>query len=131
VFAAIGAKVSMLGFAFLKHGSTKRGKARDRGLYPFGNPPMPTNKELYEAMQRQREREHEAAERDRRRSLLVSAALCLFWALLGLGCFGMALHTTDRATGEIYRGAAYIVTYGGVSFTLIRAYLKGEKRGDW
>ncbi len=92
---------------------------------------MPVKKELYEAMQRNREREHEAAERDRRRALFVTAAVCLGWALLGLVFFGLALHTTDAAMGEIYRWLAYIVTYGGLSFTLIRAYLRGEKRGDW
>jgi hypothetical protein len=53
------------------------------------------------------------------------------WAFLGLLCYGFALHTTDASIGEIFVWLAYIVTYGGVSFTLLRAYRKGEQRGDW
>ena len=35
------------------------------------------------------------------------------------------------AWAEIFKWGAYVITYGGVSFTLLRAYRKGEQRGDW
>jgi hypothetical protein len=92
---------------------------------------MPIEKELYERMQRDRDAEHRAAERDRRRSLVVTCAACLVWAVLGLVCYAFAFHTTDTGMAEIYKWGAYVVTYGGVSFTLLRAYRRGEKRGDW
>ena len=92
---------------------------------------MPINKRLYEAMQEKRAAEHHKAERDRRWSLIRSGLACLAWAFLGLVCFGFAFHTTDKSMAEVYKWGAYVITYGGVSFTLIRAYRKGESRGDW
>jgi len=92
---------------------------------------MPINKRLYEAMQEKRAAEHHEAERDRRWSLIRSGLACLAWAFLGLVCFGFAFHTTDKSMAEVYKWGAYVITYGGVSFTLIRAYRKGESRGDW
>lgn len=92
---------------------------------------MPIPKRYYEELQAKREAEQRAAERDKRRSLLASGLLCVLWCVLGLAAFGCALHTTDRAAGEVFRWTAYIVTYGGICATLARAYLKGERRGDW
>ena len=92
---------------------------------------MPIEKQLYERMQREREEEHRAAEHDRRRAQIVTCAACLIWAVLGLVCYAFAFHTTDAGMAEIYKWGAYVVTYGGVSFTLLRAYRRGERRGDW
>jgi len=92
---------------------------------------VPVNKRLYEEMQVKREAEHKLAERDRRRSLVLTCLGCFFWAFLGLVCYGFAFHTTDMGWAEIYKWGAYVITYGGVSFTLLRAYRKGSARGDW
>jgi hypothetical protein len=92
---------------------------------------MPINKELYEAMQRERDAEHKAAERDRRRAFIRTIAMCVAWTLMGCVSFGLALHTTDPGMAQVYRWGAYVITYGGLSFTLLRAYRKGEQRGDW
>jgi hypothetical protein len=92
---------------------------------------VPINRKLYEEMQAKREAEHEAAERDRRWSLIRSGLMCLVWAFLGLVCYAFAFHTTDATMADIYRWGAYLITYGGVSFTLLRAYRRGEQRGDW
>ena len=43
----------------------------------------------------------------------------------------IAFHTTDASMAEIYKWGAYVITYGGVSFTILRAYRKGVERGDW
>jgi hypothetical protein len=92
---------------------------------------MPINKRLYEEMQARREAEHHDAERVRRWAFIRSGLACLAWAALGLVCYGFAFHTSDEETGRIFQWGAYIITYGGVSFTLARAYKKGEDRGDW
>jgi hypothetical protein len=92
---------------------------------------VPINKRLYEEMQAKREAAERDADRERRRALIRSGLACLVWALLGLLCYGFALHTTDPDIGQIFVWLSYLVTYGGVSFTLLRAYRKGEQRGDW
>jgi hypothetical protein len=92
---------------------------------------MPIPKRYYEELQIKRQTEHRAAERDKARALVVTALLCVFWCLLGLVAFGLALHTTDAMLGEMFRWTAYVVTYGGISVTLARAYVQGERRGDW
>jgi hypothetical protein len=53
------------------------------------------------------------------------------WAALGLVCYAFAFHTTDAGWGQIFKWGAYVITYGGVSYELLRAYRKGESRGDW
>jgi hypothetical protein len=92
---------------------------------------MPINRKLYEEMQAKREAEHVEAERDRHWSMVRSGLMCLVWAALGLVCYAFAFHTTDPTMGRIYQWGAYLITYGGVAFTLLRAYRKGEQRGDW
>jgi hypothetical protein len=92
---------------------------------------MPIKPELYKELQAKREAEHRSAERDRQWAMLRSGVACLGWALAGLVCYAFAFHTTDAGMAEIYKWGAYVITYGGVSFTLLRAYRKGERRGDW
>ena len=92
---------------------------------------MPIPKRYYEELQAKRASEHRMAERDKARDLLRVALLCIVWCVLGLGSFGLALHTTDPFLAEGFRWGAYIITYGGISVTLGRAYLRGERRGDW
>jgi hypothetical protein len=48
-----------------------------------------------------------------------------------LGSFGLALHTTDPMLGQVFKWASFVITYGGITITLARAYLRGERRGDW
>lgn len=92
---------------------------------------MPMDKRLYDELQARHEAAHETAERDRLRAMFRSALMCLVWSFLGLVCYGVAFHTTDQGIAEICRWGAYLITYGGVSFTLLRAYRRGEQRGDW
>jgi len=92
---------------------------------------MPIDKRRYEELQVKYEAAHRDAERDRRWSMIRSGLACLMWAALGLVCYAFAFHTSDADTGRIYQWGAYLVTYGGVSFTLARAYQKGHDRGDW
>ena len=92
---------------------------------------MPVNKKLYEEMLVRREAEHHEAERVRRWAMVRTCIACAAWCLLGLVCYAFAFHTTDAEWAQIYRISAYIITYGGITFTLARAYVKGEQRGDW
>jgi hypothetical protein len=92
---------------------------------------MPIPKRYYEELQARRAVEHRAAERDKARSLFFTGVMCLVWCVLGLVSFGLALHTSDAWLGEVFRWTAYVVTYGGIAVTLARAYLRGERRGDW
>jgi hypothetical protein len=92
---------------------------------------MPINRRLYAEMQEKRAAEHRDAERDRRWALIRAGLACLMWAALGLVCYAFAFHTTDTSMVPIYQWGAYLITYGGISVTLLRAYRKGVDRGDW
>jgi len=92
---------------------------------------MPIPKRYYEELQQKRDQEHRAAERDRSRDLLRAGVMCVVWCVSGLVVFAFAFHTTDPLLAEVFRWGAYIVTYGGIAATLARAYLRGERRGDW
>ena len=92
---------------------------------------MPIPKRYYEELQTKRREEHRRAIRDTRRDLLRSGVMCVVWCVAGLVAFGIALHTTDALLGEVFKWTAYVVTYGGIASTLARAYLRGERRGDW
>ena len=91
---------------------------------------MPIEKRRYEEMQVRHERDHRDAERERRWAMIRSGVACLLWAALGLVCYAFAFHTTDAGMAEIYRWGAYLITYGGISVTLARAYRQGQSRGD-
>jgi hypothetical protein len=42
-----------------------------------------------------------------------------------------AFNTTDAGWGQIFKWGAFLITYGGVSYELLRAYRQGVNRGDW
>ena len=92
---------------------------------------MPIPKRYYEELQAKRREEHSRAERDQRVDLLRTGLMCVFWGVAGLGSFGLALHTTDPMLGQVFKWASFVITYGGITITLARAYLRGERRGDW
>jgi hypothetical protein len=52
---------------------------------------------------------------------------------MALGLFLMlwSAHTTDAGYGRIAFYAGLIVGNGGILYTLIAAYIFGERRGDW
>lgn len=85
---------------------------------------------LLEEMSRRRAEEYRLAERDRWRSYALSAVVCLLWAIVGLGCIGWSLHTTDERLGQVLFYAGLALGNGGIVFTLLDAYRRGERRGD-
>ena len=71
------------------------------------------------------------ADRVRRNDFLRSGALCLAWAAVGLYFVGWSAHTTDPTLGAASFFAGLGIGNGGIIFTVLRAYLRGEARGDW
>lgn len=92
---------------------------------------MPIPRRYYEELQAKRRDEHRRAERDKRFDLFRTGLMCVLWCVAGLASFGLALHTTDPKLGQVFKWASYVITYGGITATLARAYLRGERRGDW
>lgn len=85
----------------------------------------------YEEQIVRNEAAHRAALADARRDLLRTMGHLAFWVLCGLALFAWAFHVTDHTVGMIFWWAAHVVWVAGVSFTLLAAYRRGEKRGDW
>jgi hypothetical protein len=53
------------------------------------------------------------------------------WTLAGLAGIGMALHSHDFDVGMAWWWGGSALWVGGVSATVLTAYRRGEKRGDW
>lgn len=66
-----------------------------------------------------------------RRELVLTALACVAWTAIGLAFFfaGFAVHGVQRGWALVWSG--FIVAYGGIAWTLVRAYRRGEERGDW
>lgn len=73
----------------------------------------------------------EADERDRRRDALRTMAACIGCALLGLVSVMWSAHTTDARLGWFAVYGGLLVGNGGVLVTLMYAYHRGQRRGDW
>ncbi len=78
-----------------------------------------------------RERERHDAERDRRRDLLWTALLIGVWTVVGLAIMGLGIWVEGEDVGRPLWIGGRVVGIAGVGFTLYRAYLRGEERGDW
>jgi hypothetical protein len=74
--------------------------------------------------------EREVSRKYRRELLRVCLELitCSFVGVLFLG---WAFHVSDRDIGQILMLSGFIVAYSGMLWSLARAYLRGEARGDW
>ena len=98
---------------------------------PMTTTPTPKLADLRLEMARKRAEEKVEADRITRRDLLFTALQCFLWAAAGIFLLGWSVHTTDRTLGA---GAFYLglgVGNAGIIFTLLAAYRRGEKRGDW
>jgi hypothetical protein len=86
---------------------------------------------LREEMAARRAQEAVEARRDTLRDLALTALQCFLWSFAGIALIGWALHTTDVGYGRMAFWAGVAVGNGGIIFTLLAAYRRGEKRGDW
>jgi hypothetical protein len=71
------------------------------------------------------------AQRDKVRDLVLTALLCLMWCAVGLGLIAWSVHTTDDTWGHAAFYAGIGLGNAGIIYTLLAAYRRGEKRGDW
>jgi hypothetical protein len=92
---------------------------------------VPLPQAVQDATNARRANVEERAGGDRLRALLWTALACVGWAALGLGCLMWAAHTTDIQLGWIAVWLGLAVGNGGILFTLLWAYARGEHRGDW
>ena len=98
---------------------------------PMTTPPTPKLAELRAEMARKRAEEKVEADRVMRRDLFFTALQCLFWAAAGLFLLSWSVHTTDKTLGTGAFWAGLGVGNAGIIFTLLAAYRRGERRGDW
>jgi hypothetical protein len=93
--------------------------------------PMPLPDHLLEEIGRRREDEAREADRDKLFDYVRSAIMCVLWAAAGIVCIMWSAHLTDMqwAWAAFYSGIG--IGNGGVIFTLLGTYRRGEKRGDW
>jgi hypothetical protein len=119
--------------------SKSRAKSIDGGLdpahlfVPTTQPSilMPLRRELLEEMARAREASELEAERIRLHDMIRTGAFCVMWMLIGLYLLGWSMHTTDDRYARLAFYGGVIVGNAGIVFTLLRAYHRGEQRGDW
>lgn len=87
--------------------------------------------ELREAIAARARRERELAQGDTLRDLLVTVLQCFGWVAIGLFLVAWAFHTTSETWGRIAFLSGIAIGNGGWIFTMLAAYRRGEKRGDW
>ena len=92
---------------------------------------MPTPRASYEELVARHVQQHQSADRETRRDLLRTCGHILFWTLLGLALSGLALHSADHDVGMVFWIAGRVVWIAGDSFSVLAAYRRGERRGDW
>lgn len=92
---------------------------------------MPLPDHLLDELERKHAGEAEAADRDRRRDMLLTGVRCLGWSALGIACILWSAHTTSMAYGRMAFFAGVGIGNGGIIWTLLAAYRRGERRGDW
>jgi hypothetical protein len=91
---------------------------------------MPSRKELFEEIARQREAAEVETRRAVRWTLVRCGLACIGWMLVGLYLIGWALHTTDEHYGRIAYYGGVIVGNAGILYTLLATYRRLEQRGD-
>jgi hypothetical protein len=92
---------------------------------------VPTPRKDYEALIVRREAEHRRAESDTFRDLLKTSLHLVLWVLAGWTFIGFSAHTTNATIGWILFWIGLAIWIPGVLFSLLAAYRRGEKRGDW
>lgn len=92
---------------------------------------MPLPKHLLESMAEQRRHEAVQANRDKFRDYVVTALMCFVWCAAGTFLIAWSAHTTDETLGRAAFWGGLGLGNAGIIYTLLAAYRRGEKRGDW
>jgi hypothetical protein len=92
---------------------------------------MPLPRHMRESMAERRRHEAVQANRDKVRDYVVTALTCFVWCGIGTFLIAWSAHTTDVALGNMAFWGGLGVGNAGIIYTLLAAYRRGEKRGDW
>jgi hypothetical protein len=92
---------------------------------------MPIPRTSYDELIARSEAAHRAAQSDAVRDMLKTCGHMVFWVLAGWTFIGLAAHSTNETVGWILYWTGLAVWIPGVLFSLLAAYRRGEKRGDW
>ena len=92
---------------------------------------MPLPKHMLEELGRKRDSESKEAERDKWRDIISTSLQCFAWAALGIVLILWSAHTSDLTYGKAAFFGGLGIGNGGIIFTLLAAYRRGERRGDW
>lgn len=92
---------------------------------------MPLPKDIREDMARRYRAAAEEADRDKLWDLVRTALMCIGWAALGILLILWSASTTDGTYGRVAFYGGIAIGNGGIMFTLVAAYRRGEQRGDW
>ncbi|MDQ6831476.1 MAG: hypothetical protein M3081_21655 [Gemmatimonadota bacterium] len=92
---------------------------------------MPLPRELLEEMAAKRRGEEVIADRDKTLDYVRTALACLAWSVFGVACILWSAHTTSMTYGRVAFFGGLGAGNAGIIFTLLAAYRRGEKRGDW
>ena len=92
---------------------------------------MPIPEEIREELAAKRAAEHRQATGDTRRDLLRSCLEVAFWGALGTVILLSSFHVSSYPVGRILFWAGLGIGNGGMMFSILAAYRRGEKRGDW
>jgi hypothetical protein len=92
---------------------------------------MPLPADLLEGMVERSQAAESRARWDLRIDLALTALACMAFSTTGIALIGFALHTTDPWIGRICFWSGLAVGNSGILFTLLAAYRRGERRGDW
>lgn len=92
---------------------------------------MPLPKHLLDELGVKRDAESKEAERDKWRDVLLTSLQCLAWSAVGVALILWSAHTTSLTYGKMAFFGGLGIGNGGIIFTLLAAYRRGERRGDW
>ena len=88
-------------------------------------------KEEYERIGRERAEAEREARRETWRDLARTLLAVVGWCGLGLAIMFFAWYVNDRVLGKAFLWGGMGVGYAGMAYTLLAAYRRGERRGDW
>lgn len=94
-------------------------------------PTPPSPPRSYAERIAEHERAHREAQRAARRDfyrLVLDLAVSVAG---GMVLIGLAVHSTDPATGKACWWAGHAFWVAGLTFSLMRAYRRAERRGEW
>jgi hypothetical protein len=92
---------------------------------------MPIPRKAYEEMIARSESDNRDAQRETLRDMLRTCGHMIFWVLAGWVFIGLSAHSTNLMLGRVLYWAGFSIWIPGVLFSLLAAYRRGEKRGDW